>query len=213
MHINKPFFLKTIAHLGFQLAVSAVSTNQAIKHEIPYHFAWALASIALVVFLYVSPWILMDVSDFVSFSVRFTAFCVLSVVYGVIMSFYTKDIDEKLVREGVVYTVILFLAMVAIGFTLVSLDVDISPLVFVAFVASIGLIAVYLYIIIAGQQRYRWLNMAGVSVFALYLVINTYFNFMVSDNVDQDLIKSTMDYYLDIVAIFRSLVQYLHRDD
>jgi FtsH-binding integral membrane protein len=61
------------------------------------------------------------------------------------------------------------------------------------------------------QKTRQYVKLASIGLFSLYIIVDTYLNF--NKEYDGDLVISTLDYYTDIMAIFKNILSYFSNDE
>jgi FtsH-binding integral membrane protein len=132
---------------------------------------------------------------------KFLLFSLFSFIWGTILSSYRENkLYNGLIQFAILGTAGIFGAMFIVGLLLVLFGVSLG-IGFGAglFFGLVLLIIMQLIGLFAGLHM-KWLNAAGLLLFALYIVYDT--NIILGRDYRGDFIQASMDYYLDSVNIF-----------
>lgn len=198
------FFLKTLLHLGFQLTLTGFTANNMRNEKISYKWLWFIVMICLLFAMQFTQ---------IPLPIRFIMFCMFSVINGFILSAFLKFASAKDIASAIFYTVFIFVTMVLVGFFILKYNVNITPLMLLVSIYSITMLIVYLYMIFftVEKKTRQYVKLASIALFSLYIIVDTYRNF--NKEYNGDLVISTLDYYTDIMAIFKNILSYFSNDE
>ena len=198
------FFLKTLLHLGFQLTLTGFTANNMRNEKISYKWLWFIVMIGLLFAMQFTQ---------IPLPIRFIMFCIFSVINGFILSAFLKFASAKDFASAIFYTVFIFVTMVLVGFFILKYNVNITPLMLLVSIYSITMLIVYLYMIFftVEKKTRQYVKLASIALFSLYIIVDTYRNF--NKEYNGDLVISTLDYYTDIMAIFKNTLSYFSNDE
>lgn len=199
-----PFFLKTLLHLGFQLTLTGFTANNMRNEKISYKWLWFIVMIGLLFAMQFTQ---------IPLPIRFIMFCMFSIINGFILSAFLKFASAKDIASAIFYTVFIFVTMVLVGFFILKYNVNITPLMLLVSIYSITMLIVYLYMIFftVEKKTRQYVKLASIALFSLYIIVDTYLNF--NKEYNGDLVISTLDYYTDIMAIFKNILSYFSNDE
>ena len=129
------FFLKTLAHLGFQLTLTAITANNMRNTKINRKWMWFLISIGFLFAMRFTQ---------IPMMIRLIMFCLFSIFNGFILSSFLKFSTPKQIQSAIFYTIFMFTVMTIVGFLLMKYDIDITPLFMLISIYSISMIIIYL---------------------------------------------------------------------
>ena len=199
---NKSFLLKVLANLIVQLGITYyVMTNTS---QLDFTYKWPLI-IATFILLF-----------FIAFKelpiyVKGILFCLFSFCFGKLFTIYKKKYGEEAINIAVMGALSVFGVMFAIGATLLTFGIKLSPLIgFILFIALLGLIIVRLMSIFGSSlsPAKKTIYGAGIVIFALYIVYDTNNILRRINYYNGDFITASMDYYLDIINLFTNTLGY-----
>ena len=121
------------------------------------------------------------------------------------MSNYLENTNADDIKKTIIYTTTIFIMMVFLGIILFKLKTNIQPLIFFIMVYSIAMLFLSIYTLFLSEKQpiKKYKRLGFIALFSLYIVIDTYFN--MNRNFDNDLVRSTIAYYTDILGIFRNM--------
>ena len=209
--LNKPmkytFLMKTLLHLGFQLTLTGITMerlNSSMKN-----YALNQKPIWFFLFLFVAFMLTILISnESIPAPVRFGLFCVFSILKGLLIATLFKDrnVSSDSVKKAVFETLGIFTLMSVVGILLLQSGVSIAPLMFATILFNITLIFVLIYILFnkVDDEKIRIFRLAVILLMMLYIIIHTHNN--LNTRVKNDLMISTLNYYINVISIFRNLV-------
>jgi len=197
--MNNLFLLQTFIHLAFQLGLTGLTVDRVETPGPVRILLMIIMNIALTFLMYMQS---------IPLPIRFVMFCLFSIFNGYIVSMYTENVDREVIRNAIVETLAIFMMMVGVGIVFNQMGVDISPLIMLAFMYSIAMIAVLLYQLFfrVSKTERNYVRLAMIGLMMLYIVVHTYMN--MSEDYENDIVISTLNYYTDILSIFKNLVRY-----
>ena len=199
---NKSFLLKVLANLIVQLGITYYVMTNTSQLEPTYKWPLIIATFILLFF--------------VSFSelpiwIKGIAFALFSFCFGKLFTIYKKKYGEEAINIAVMGALSVFGIMFAIGATLLTFGIKLSPLFgFILFIALLGLIIVRLMSIFGSSlsPAKKTIYGAGIVIFALYIVYDTNNILRRTNYYNGDFITASMDYYLDIINLFTNTLGY-----
>jgi hypothetical protein len=122
-----------------------------------------------------------------------------------VLSGLIKSIPDREIKEMILQTLLIFVTAFSIGWIIHSRGMDISPLVYATVIFTFILFISLLYTIFVdtSTKTRKVIRFSTIALMAAYIVVETYFNF--SKEYDNNVIKATLDYYMDIYNIFSNL--------
>lgn len=196
---NKKFLLLTFSNLILQLGITyyfmetykeKLSTYQIIGIWI------AIFSLIIIIgFIPMPMW------------VKFILFTIFSSLFGIILSSLKNEVSEQLIQFAVLGTMSIYFTMFLIGVILILFGIQLSLWVgLLLFYFLLSLILFQIISIFLGNisQTHQIYGILGVILFSFYIIYDT--NYILQRNYFGDFITASMDYYLDILNVFISLI-------
>lgn len=196
---NKKFLLLTFSNLILQLGITyyfmeyykeKLTTTQIILLWISFF------GLIIIIAMFPMPmWL------------KFILFTIFSSLFGILLSSLKNDISEQLIRFAVLGTISIYFTMFLIGIILILFGIQLSLWVgLLLFYLLLSLILFQIASIFLGNisQTHRIYGILGVMLFSLYIIYDT--NYILQRNYYGDFITASMDYYLDVINIFVSLI-------
>ena len=196
---NKKFLLLTFSNLILQLGITyyfmetykeKLTTPQIIG-------IWVgIFSLILIIGLIPMPmWL------------KFILFTIFSSLFGIILSSLKNKVSEQLIKFAVLGTISIYFTMFLIGVILILFGIQLSLWIgLLLFYLLLSLILFQIISIFLGtiSQTHKIFGILGVILFSFYIIYDT--NNILQRNYFGDFITASMDYYLDIINIFTSLI-------
>ena len=144
----------------------------------------------------------------ISFYTRFLLFTVFSIIQGIFLHSITIYIPNEMIISSLISTIAIFIMFVIAGFVIVFFKLNISLLGVVLFFSLLLLIItniVFIFIPPSDTSK-RILTSISILIFSMYILYDT-FNITVKyQNTKVDCIRGSLDYYLDLINLFLSLL-------
>jgi FtsH-binding integral membrane protein len=138
---------------------------------------------------------------------KFILFSIFSTLFGIILSSLKNTVSKQLIQFAVVGTISIYFTMLLIGVILILFGIQLSLWVgLLLFYLLLSLILSQIISIFLGNisQTRQIYGILGVILFSFYIIYDT--NNILQRNYFGDFITASMDYYLDIINIFVSLI-------
>jgi len=138
---------------------------------------------------------------------KFILFSIFSSLFGIVLSSFKNDVSEQLIQFAILGTISIYFTMFFIGVVLLLFGIQLS--------LWVGLLLFYLLLsLILSQiisiflknvsQTHQIYGILGVILFSFYIIYDT--NYILQRNYYGDFITASMDYYLDVINVFTSLI-------
>ena len=199
---NKSFLLKVLANLIVQLGITYYVMTNTSQLDPTYKWPLIIATFILLFFIEFKE---------LPIYVKGILFCLFSFCFGKLFTIYKKKYGEEAINIAVMGALSVFGVMFAIGATLLTFGIKLSPLIgFILFIALLGLIIVRLMSIFGSSlsPAKKTIYGAGIVIFALYIVYDTNNILRRINYYNGDFITASMDYYLDIINLFTNTLGY-----
>ena len=197
---NKSFLLKVLANLIVQLGITYYVMTNTSQLDPIYKWPLIIATFILLFFIAFKE---------LPIYVKGILFCLFSFCFGKLFTIYKKKYGEEAINIAVMGALSVFGVMFAIGATLLTFGIKLSPLIgFILFIALLGLIIVRLMSIFGSSlsPAKKTIYGAGIVIFALYIVYDTNNILRRINYYNGDFITASMDYYLDIINLFSNIL-------
>ena len=194
---KKEFLILIFANLIAQLGITYYVMKKTDKNPIGF---WPLffVQIAIIYILVLVP---------MPPALKFIIFCIFSYTFGLVMSQYKHKFDEQVIDIAFKGALSIFGLMLSVGIALVGGGIHLGYK-FGAFLfwALLALIIARLVNMIGPQlsTTRKVLSYIGLGLFSLFIIYDT--NQILSRDYRGDFITASMDYYLDILNLFTSLL-------
>lgn len=209
---KRGFFALILATLISQLSITYyVSENVKIEEE-----DGKKKINNKIIGAYIAAFIIILILAFISMPtwLKFILFSIFSGAFGVILGYRKSGVDPGIVKSALVGTASIFVTMFAFGVALIASGIKLG------FKFGLGLlIALLLLIIISivnifiveSSLLQKILVIGSLLIFSIYIVYDT--NNILQRNYNGDFITASLDYYLDIIYIFKGLLTGLEFDE
>ena len=129
-----------------------------------------------------------------------------SVMIGISSIAANDKVPMEIIQKAVVSVIMVFIVMTVIGFTLAAMGVDLSFLTYILMCALVALVIGWLVVIFGNVSKgfMRILLIIGVVLFSIYIGYDT--NMILQRTYYGDFVNASIDFYLDIINLFSSLV-------
>jgi FtsH-binding integral membrane protein len=213
---KRGFFALILATLVSQLYITYyVSENVKIEDEDEKNkdtkkfnskligaYVAAFVIILILAFITMPPWL------------KFILFSLFSTAFGVILGYRKSGVDPAIIKSALVGTGSIFVAMFAFGVALIASGIKLGLRFGLGlFFALLFLLIVSIVQIFIAESSFlkKIIVIGSLMVFSLYIMYDT--NSILQRNYNGDFITASLDYYLDIINIFRGLLTGLEFDD
>jgi len=209
---KKGFFALILATLISQLSITYyVSENVKIEEEdgkkkinkkIIGAYIAVLVIILILAFISMPSWL------------KFIFFSLFSCAFGVILGYRKSGIDPGIVKSALVGTASIFVTMFAFGVALIASGIKLGfkfgfgLLVALSFLIIVSIVQIF---IAESSLLKKILVIGSLLIFSLYIMYDT--NSILQRNYNGDFITASLDYYLDIINIFKDLLTGLEFDE
>lgn len=147
-------------------------------------------------------------SSNITFTERALLFTLFSIVQGLFLGFNLQYVRANTILGALLFTGILFIMMLLVGFLMVYFQIDLSWLGIILFFLLLVLIITRIMTFFGNNSRsYDYMiTLFALLLFSVYIVYDTNTILMRYDSVkyERDCILGALDYYLDIINIFVS---------
>jgi FtsH-binding integral membrane protein len=196
---NKKFLLLTFSNLILQLGITYYFMEYYKETLTTYQIIglWiAIFSLIIIIAMVPMPmWL------------KFILFTIFSSLFGIVLSSLTNEISEQLIQFAILGTISIYFTMFLIGVIFILFGIQLS--IWVGLLLFYLLLSLILFIIISIflgniSQTHQTYGIIGIILFSLYIIYDT--NHILQRNYVGDFITASMDYYLDILNLFISLI-------
>lgn len=196
---NKKFLLLTFSNLILQLGITYYFMEYYKKKLTTFQTIclW-IALFTLIIIIAIIP---------MPMWLKFILFTIFSSLFGIILSSFKNSISEQIIQVAVLGTISIYFTMFLIGVILILFGIQLSLWIgLLLFYLLLSLILFQITSIFLGNisQTHKIYGMIGVILFSFYIIYDT--NNILQRNYFGDFITASMDYYLDVINIFTSLI-------
>jgi FtsH-binding integral membrane protein len=209
---KKGFFALILATLISQLSITYyVSENVKIEEE-----DGKKKFNNKIIGAYIAAFIIILILAFISMPtwLKFILFSIFSGAFGVILGYRKSGVDPGIVKSALVGTASIFVTMFAFGLALIAsgikLGLQFGLGLFFALLLLI-IISIVNFFIVESSLLKKILVIGSLLIFSIYIVYDT--NNILQRNYNGDFITASLDYYLDIINIFKGLLTGLEFDE
>jgi FtsH-binding integral membrane protein len=196
MYKKKEFLILVFSNLLVQLGITYYvmqRTNTSVNNWVL--FAAQLILIIIISFVPMPPFI------------KFLLFCIFSYTFGLSLSIIKKTTNSQMINVAIQGALSVFLLMVLSGVALIfggiRLGFQFGMILF--WLLLLLIIAQLVFILNTGlSYASKIVSFLGVILFASYIVYDT--NIILQRDYYGDFITASMDYYLDILNLFTSIL-------
>lgn len=196
IHNKKIFLLGVLGNLIAQLGIT-YWTMMNYKSSTPVHFwlyvifqfiiIFALASFSLPIFI------------------KLILFSLFSFVWGILFSFYRNDpFYSKLIQFSIAGTASIFGTMFFIGILLILFGVQLGLRASFFLFFSLLFLIILQVVSLFTANHLRWISGFSLVLFSFYIIYDT--NIILQRDYRGDFITASLDYYLDAINVFSSLL-------
>jgi len=126
---------------------------------------------------------------------------------GFLIAFMLLFINNNLIKGGIRDTLIIFLAMFAIGMAVIAFDVDITPYVLiVSLFALCILILALINFFLRSEKLNIFITLALIFIYSAFIIFTTNNIIERYPNDTSKCIDGALDYYTEIINIFINLL-------
>lgn len=138
---------------------------------------------------------------------KFVIFSLLSVTLGIILEDVKMIADMETIKTALLGTISIFVSMFAFGVALIASNIQLSAMF------GLGLFFALLFLIVISLVQFfiytssilkKIILIFSLMLFSVYIIYTT--NSILQKDYDGDFITASLDYYLEIVNIFVSLL-------
>lgn len=197
MYQKRIFLMLVFANLFIQLSISYYVMIHTNKLPIGH---WYLFTIQMFIIL------LLTMIPMPSF-MKFILFSIFSYTFGLSLSHYKEIVDERVIHIAMKGTLSFFGLMMGVGIALMLGGIHLGQHFGGFLFWSLVLLIILRIISIVGHglsMLHKALTFAGIILFSMFIMYDT--QKILSQNYNGDFISASMDYYLDIINIFVSLL-------
>lgn len=139
---------------------------------------------------------------------KFTLFSLFAALVGYMLKVTLEKVPFEIIQTALVGTLVVFVFFVVVGLIISGLGVNLAPLGFVLLGMLLLLIIISIVTVFmkSSSSMRKGLAIATLFLFSVYVVFDT--NQILQREYHGDFVTAAIDYFLDILNIFLSLVSY-----
>jgi FtsH-binding integral membrane protein len=184
--------------------MTAVFANMILQLSITYYFMEKNNNIT------VNVWILFLLQLAILFAmtypmpkyVKFGLFCLFSYIFGLVLSLFKKKYSPEMIQVAMKSTLTIFLLMTAFGF---NLGVMLGPKFGLALFFGLLILIVSRFVSTIINKGQKIVSFFAVLLFSVYILYDS--NKILQKNYAGDFITASMDYYLDLIFLFKNILR------
>lgn len=143
---------------------------------------------------------------------KFALFSLFAALIGFMLKISLQTVPQEIVHGALIATIAVFIFFVCVGLVISSFGIDLGPL-------SLVLLGVLLLLVIASvvsllmkttSNLRKGIAIVTIFLFSVYVVFDT--NQILVRDYAGDFVTAALDYFLDIVNLFLSIVSYTNND-
>ena len=197
MYEKRNFLVLVFTNLLAQLGITYYIMNKTNNPDISI-IPLFLAQILIILIIVTVP---------MPESVKFALFCLFSYTFGLMLSRYKHKTDPLTINTAIQGAMTVFGLMLATGVALSAGGIHLGAKFGALLFWSLLLLIIFRLIFVLGakmSQAHKVLSFIGIILFSLYVVYDT--NMILQRNYNGGFISASMDYYLDIINLFSSIL-------
>jgi len=197
MYEKSNFLILVFANLIVQLGITYYIMEKTNKININI---WALFIAQLILIFIIA---LIPMPEYI----KFLLFCLFSYIFGIVLSYLKKQYSITMIDTAIHGALAVFAVMLLSGVFLLAGGINLGyQFGSVLFWALLGLIVARLVFVNGINLSYsnKILSFIGIILFTFYVLYDT--NIILQRNYSGDFITASMDYYLDILNLFTSIL-------
>lgn len=202
---KKGFLLSVYTTLIVQLIVTFATMSYLTKNE---KLGDRLASFWLPFFILQMIIIFVIILP-IPIPIKLALFTVFAIIFGVILYPLTKRFTKEMIRSALMGAIGVFVGMSLLAVTITAAGVDLSFAYMYLFAVLIGLVVtgiVLMFITVPNGSSFHKFYLSAILVlFALFTVVDT--NMILQKDYTRDFIGAAMDFYLNLLNMFTSILQ------
>jgi FtsH-binding integral membrane protein len=201
MYEKRNFLVLVFTNLLAQLGITYYIMNKTNNPDISI-IPLFLAQILIILIIVTVP---------MPESVKFALFCLFSYTFGLMLSRYKNKTDPLTINTAIQGAMTVFGLMLATGVALSAGGIHLGAKFGALLFWSLLLLIIFRLIFVLGakmSQAHKVLSFIGIILFSLYVVYDT--NMILQRNYNGGFISASMDYYLDIINLFSSILGSSH---
>lgn len=138
--------------------------------------------------------------------IKFALFCLFSYIFGLVLSLLKKKYSPEMIKVAMQGALSIFALMMAFGATLFASGINLGYKVGAGlFFALLGFLVAKIVSILTSKGE-KIIAFLGIMLFSVYVLYNT--NQILQRNYFGDFIQASMDYYLDLILIFKNILRF-----
>ena len=131
-------------------------------------------------------------------------FMIFGIIQGIFLAIVTKNLSNEIINSAILSTFTIFISFLIMGTILVYFNIDLSPLGIILFFTLLGLI-IYKIIYMfqkTSSNKERNISLFTIFLFSIFILYDTNRILLKYENSNDNCIRGSLDYYLDILNIF-----------
>lgn len=193
LYKKRHFMTMVFANLIFQLGITYYFMEKTNK--LP-NYIWILFLLQVAI-LFVMAYYPMPQY------IKFGLFCVFSYVSGLVLSLLKKKYSPEMIRVAMQGALTIFVLMAAFGF---KLGIVLGPKFGLTLFFGLLLLLVSQIVSVLTNKGEKILSFFGIILFSVYVLYDS--NKILQKNYFGDFITASMDYYMDLILLFKNILRF-----
>ena len=192
---KRNFFIMLFSNLLVQLGI----TYWFMEHTKSLKNKWPII-IAIFIILFII--LLAPIPKIM----KFIFFCIFSSLFGMIFSLLKQTKGEQIIQLAIKGALTIFGLMFALGIGLIVSGINLGYKTGSILFWSLLMLIIARLVFVSGLEltnANKYLSYIGLLLFSAYVVYDT--NIIMQRNYNGDFIEASMDYYLDILNLFKNI--------
>lgn len=135
--------------------------------------------------------------------VKFALFCVFSYVSGLVLSLLKKKYSPEMIRVAMQGALTIFVLMAAFGF---NLGITLGPKFGLGLFFGLLILLILRIVSALTNKGQKIVSFIGILLFSVYVLYDS--NQILQRNYSGDFIRASMDYYLDLILLFKNILRF-----
>ena len=196
LYDKRYFLIKVFVNLIFQLGITYYIMEKTNNVNINI---WLLF-VSQIIILYVMSYVHMPIYF------KFMLFCLFSYIFGLVLSLLKKKYSSEMIKVAIQGALSIFVLMMVSGVALIAGGINLGyKFGLTLFFGLLGLLVANIISILTNKGE-KIVAFLGIFLFSIYVLYDT--NSMLQKNYFGDFVTASMDYYLDLIFLFKDILKF-----
>jgi FtsH-binding integral membrane protein len=144
--------------------------------------------------------------------IKFVMFTVFSALTGFTIKLALQNVSQEIIQGAIVSTIAMFVVFLVIGLVVTGFGIDLGPLAFALFglLLLLVIVSVVSLFMKTTSTFKKTIAVLTIMLFSVFIVFDT--NQILQRDYEGDFVTASLDYFLDIINIFLSIVSYMNNE-